>query len=99
MNNTKRAILAELGKLIEYYPQQRVGQIISNYIMEETPMDIFYIKDEDLLKVISNSVIQYMDKIIETEEKRKTELKDIIKKAKQELNHIQKVREEREMRR
>ena len=36
-----------MGRLIEKYPQLRIGQILSNIVADET--ELFYIKDETLL--------------------------------------------------
>lgn len=50
MKGSKELILMELTDLIKTLPEQRVGQIIYNYIIAENKnKDIFYLEDMQLL--------------------------------------------------
>lgn len=60
MNETKELILNSLGVLAREYPEQRMGQIIYNYICRYCPNnDCFYIEDEKLLEILE----KVLDKI------------------------------------
>lgn len=53
MNETKKLILNSLGVLAREYPEQRMGQIIYNYICRYCPNnDCFYIEDKKLLEIL-----------------------------------------------
>lgn len=53
MTETQELILNKLGELCRIYPQQRLGQIIYNYICANCPNnDPFFISDEELLKIL-----------------------------------------------
>lgn len=53
MSETKELILNELAKLANKYPEQRMGQIIFNYICNNCPnQDPFFIQDETLLALL-----------------------------------------------
>lgn len=50
MKGSKELILMELTDLVKALPEQRVGQIIHNYIIAENKnKDIFYLEDMQLL--------------------------------------------------
>ena len=53
MTETKELILNELAKLANKYPQQRMGQLIFNYICANCPNDDpFFIEDTKLLEIL-----------------------------------------------
>ncbi len=53
MTETKEIILNTLGVLAREYPEQRMGQIIFNYVCANCPnIDPFYISDEKLLEIL-----------------------------------------------
>ena len=53
MNETRKVILNSLEVLMKEMPEQRVGQIIFNYICSNCPNnDPFFISDEKLLKIL-----------------------------------------------
>ena len=53
MNETRKVILNSLEVLMKEMPEQRVGQIIFNYICSNCPNnDPFFISDKDLLKIL-----------------------------------------------
>jgi hypothetical protein len=53
MTETKELILNALGELARIYPQQRMGQIIFNYVCANfVNNDPFYIEDERLLQIL-----------------------------------------------
>ena len=53
MNETRKVILNNLEVLMKEMPEQRVGQIIFNYICSNCPNnDPFFISDEKLLKIL-----------------------------------------------
>lgn len=53
MTETKELILNSLGVLAREYPEQRMGQIIFNYICANCPNnDPFFINDEKLLEIL-----------------------------------------------
>lgn len=53
MTETKELILNSLGVLAREYPEQRMGQIIFNYICANCPNnDPFFISDEKLLEIL-----------------------------------------------
>lgn len=57
MNETKELILNSLGVLAREYPQQRLGQIIYNYILTHYPnADPFYIEDKKLLEILEQEL-------------------------------------------
>ena len=54
MTETQELILNKLGELCRIYPQQRLGQIIFNYICfgELYGDDLFFMSDEKMLKIL-----------------------------------------------
>ena len=53
MNETRKIILSSLEVLAKELPEQRIGQIIFNYICANCPNnDPFFISDEKLLKIL-----------------------------------------------
>ena len=53
MNETRKAILNSLEVLMKEMPEQRVGQIIFNYICSNCPNnDCFFIEDTKLLELL-----------------------------------------------
>ena len=53
MTETQELILNSIGVLCREYPQQRLGQIIYNYILTHCPnANPFYIEDEKLLEIL-----------------------------------------------
>ena len=57
MTETQEIILNALGELCKRYPQQRLGQIIYNYVLTRCPnQDPFYIEDEQLLWIIEKEI-------------------------------------------
>ena len=57
MTETQELILNSIGVLCKEYPQQRLGQIISNYILTHCPnADPFYMEDEKLLEILEQEL-------------------------------------------
>lgn len=57
MNETKELILNAIATLSNKYPQQRLGQLIYNYILTQCPNgDPFYIEDEKLLAIVEQEI-------------------------------------------
>ncbi len=57
MSETQEIILNSLAVLCREYPQQRLGQIIYNYILVHCPKaDPFYIEDKDLLNILEQEL-------------------------------------------
>lgn len=53
MTETKELILNTLGALARVLPEQRMGQIIYNYVCANCPnCDPFFISDEKLLEIL-----------------------------------------------
>lgn len=60
MNETRKVILNSLEVLIKEMPEQRVGQIIFNYICSNcSNNDPFFISDKDLLKILEKTLDKY----------------------------------------
>lgn len=60
MNETRKVILNSLEVLMKEMPEQRVGQIIFNYICSKCPdNDPFFISDEDLLKILEKTLDKF----------------------------------------
>lgn len=60
MNETRKVILNSLEVLMKEIPEQRVGQIIFNYICSNCPNnDPFFISDKDLLKILEKTLDKY----------------------------------------
>lgn len=60
MNETRKVILNSLELLMKEMPEQRVGQIIFNYICSNCPNnDPFFISDKDLLKILEKTLDKY----------------------------------------
>ena len=60
MTETQELILNSIGVLCREYPQQRLGQIIYNYICSQCPNnDCFYIEDEKLLEILEKELDKY----------------------------------------
>ena len=54
MRGSKELALIEFEKLAKLLPEQRLGQIIYNYIIAEIKnQDIFYLEDTELLNILS----------------------------------------------
>jgi hypothetical protein len=52
-NPTKKAIFKKLEELNDLIPEQRVGQMIYNYVLTQCPNnDPFYIGDKDFLNIL-----------------------------------------------
>lgn len=52
-NPIKKAIFKKLEELNDLIPEQRVGQIIYNYVLTQCPNnDPFYIEDKDFLNIL-----------------------------------------------
>lgn len=63
MTETQELILNKLGELCRIYPQQRLGQIIYNYILRYCPnADCFFIEDEKLLDLLETIVKEIEEK-------------------------------------
>lgn len=63
-NATKKAIFKKLEELNDKYPQQRVGQMLYNFILCKCPNnDPFYVEDEMLL----NYILEEIDNAKETQ--------------------------------
>lgn len=57
MTETKELILNALAEIAKLFPQQRMGQIIFNYICANCPNnDPFFIDDEKLLNILENLI-------------------------------------------
>lgn len=57
MTETQEIILNALAELCKKYPQQRLGQIIYNYILTHCPnADPFYIEDKKLLEILEQEL-------------------------------------------
>ena len=57
MTETQEIILNSLGVLCREYPQQRLGQIIYNYVLTHCPnQDPFFIRDEELLEILEKEL-------------------------------------------
>lgn len=57
MKETRQVILNSLEVLIREFPEQRVGQIIYNYICRYCPnADCFFITDEKLLEILEKTL-------------------------------------------
>ena len=60
MNETRKVILISLEVLVKEMPEQRIGQIIFNYICSNCPdNDPFFISDKDLLKILEKTLDKY----------------------------------------
>lgn len=60
MNEIRKVILNSLEVLVKEMPEQRVGQIIFNYICSNCPNnDPFFISDKDLLKILEKTLDKY----------------------------------------
>lgn len=65
MTETKELILNVLGEIARIYPQQRMGQIIYNYVCSQCPNnDPFYIDDIALLSMLE-SIVEKLKKPID----------------------------------
>jgi hypothetical protein len=52
-NPTKKAIFKKLEELNDLIPEQRVGQMLYNYVLAQCPSnDPFYIEDKDFLNIL-----------------------------------------------
>ena len=54
-------ICTKLASLWFLYPQQRIGQIISNYIIKSGE-DCFYMEDDEFEKCIDDAIEDYKEK-------------------------------------
>lgn len=60
MNEIRKVILNNLEVLVKEMPEQRIGQIIFNYICSNCPNnDPFFISDKDLLKILEKTLDKY----------------------------------------
>lgn len=58
MTETQELILNAIGILCRQYPEQRLGQIIYNYILTYCPNeDPFYIEDKKLLEILEKNIL------------------------------------------
>lgn len=63
MTETKELILNSLGILAKLLPEQRMGQIISNYICANCPYeDPFFIDDKKLLGILETTIQEIENK-------------------------------------
>ena len=63
MTETQELILNKLGELCRIYPQQRLGQIIYNYILRYCPSnDWFFIEDIKLLELLETIIKEIEEK-------------------------------------
>ena len=63
MTETQEIILNSLGVLCREYPQQRLGQIIYNYILRYCPNnDCFFIEDTKLLELLETIIEEIKEK-------------------------------------
>ena len=57
MTEIKELILSNIRVLCREYPQQRLGQIIYNYILTHCPkQDPFFIEDKKLLEILEQEL-------------------------------------------
>lgn len=57
MNEFQEIALEKLGELCRLLPEQRLGQIIYNYLLSELPnADPFFIQDKNLLNILEKNV-------------------------------------------
>ena len=57
MTETQELILNKIGELCRIYPQQRLGQIIYNYILSYCPnANPFYMEDKKLLEILEQEL-------------------------------------------
>lgn len=57
MSEIKELILNSLAEIAKKYPEQRMGQIIFNYICANCPNnDPFFINDENLLEILEKII-------------------------------------------
>ena len=68
MSETQELILNKLGELCRIYPQQRLGQIIYNYICfgKLYGDNLFFMSDKNMLKTLFFMSDEKMLKILET---------------------------------
>lgn len=60
MTETQELILNSLGVLAREYKEQRLGQIIFNYICSKCPNnDLFFISDEELLEILEEEIEKF----------------------------------------
>lgn len=60
MTETQEIILNSLGVLARLHPEQRLGQIIYNYVCSQClNNDCFYIEDEKLLEILEKELDKY----------------------------------------
>lgn len=70
MNETQELILNAIGELARLCPQQRIGQIIYNYILTECPNeDPFFIPDDKMLKILESKLKIFANSSINTIDK------------------------------
>lgn len=57
MTETQEIILNALAELCKKYPQQRLGQIIYNYLLAYCPWnDPFYLEDKKILEILEKAL-------------------------------------------
>ena len=54
-----KIILAYLDTLVDMYPDQRFGQILSNYVIPDDVTDLFFPEGEEYIKEIKKYVKGY----------------------------------------
>lgn len=60
MNETRKTIINSLEVLARLFPEQRIGQIIFNYVCANCPNnDPFFISDEKLLEILEKVLDNY----------------------------------------
>ena len=60
MNDTRKVVIKSLEVLAREYPEQRIGQIIYNYILTECPnQDPFFISDKQLLDILEKEIEKF----------------------------------------
>ena len=63
MNETRKVILNSLEVLMKEMPEQRIGQIIYNYILRYCPNnDCFFIEDTKLLELLETITKEIKEK-------------------------------------
>ena len=68
MNEFQEIALEKLGELCRLLPEQRLGQIIYNYLLANIPnYDPFFIQDKDLLNILEKN-IENIKKIVDNKD-------------------------------
>lgn len=56
MNEYQERALNSLAELCNIFPEQRLGQIISNYVLAKNKNDCFYLSDKQFAEIIEQQV-------------------------------------------